>query len=319
MRVFSKVVDEGSFVGAARELNLSPAVITRTIVGLEAHLGARLLNRTTRRLALTETVELYLSRVRQILVDIEEAEALAGAATSDPHGLLRVISPPAFASHQLAKHLPRFRATYPRVRVELSVPGPVETVDDNFDLSLIQIIRPLAGGDFVARLLAHAEIILCASPTYLDRKGRPASPHTFGDHEALVPPFVREVTLARTLPETAPPTAPVTAAETGGSVTMRLTQAALATSHLDTAYAAALAGMGIAGLPSFMVEDDLRSGRLERVLSGWHTFTAYLYVAMPTRKYVPARTRAFVDFLVQTFGGAPIDPWLQSTSEAGEG
>lgn len=100
---------------------------------------------------------------------------------------------------------------------------------------------------------------------------------------------------------------------------MRLTQAALATSHLDTTYAAALAGMGIAGLPSLMVEDDLRSGRLERALSGWHTFTAHLYVAMPTRKYVPARTRAFVDCLVQTFGGAPIDPWLQSTSEAGEG
>ncbi|MGE0310649.1 MAG: LysR family transcriptional regulator [Lautropia sp.] len=308
MRVFARVVQEGSFVGAARDLNLSPAVVTRTVAALEEHLGARLLNRTTRRLALTDTGEAYLQRVRQILADVDEAEALAGTATSEPRGLLRVVSPPAFASHQLAKHLPRFRALYPRVKIELSVPGPVETIDDAADVSLIQVIRPLEGGDFVARLLAHSEVIACASPEYLDRCGRPTDPGSFGDHDALVPPSVRELTLVKSR-------SPQGRAgrDRSTATTLRINQAALASGHIDTLHAAALAGMGIAGLPSFLIEDDLRSGRLERVLPDWHMLTSYLYAAVPTRKHVPARTRGFVDFLVDAFGGAAVDPWLGST------
>src|ERR1700754_3953054 len=131
MRVFSRVVDEGSFARAARELNLSPAVVTRLIADLEEHLGARLINRTPGRLSLTDTGELYLERVRHVLTEVEEAEALASAATADPRGHLRVLVPPAFAVHQIAKHLPRFRALFPLVTVELSAPGPVEAVDEN--------------------------------------------------------------------------------------------------------------------------------------------------------------------------------------------
>ena len=113
MRVFSRVIDAGSFAGAARELNLSPAVVTRLVADLEEHLGARLINRTTRRLALTDIGELYLERVRLVLTEVEEAEALASAATSEPRGHLRVLSPPAFAVHQLAKHLPALPRAVP--------------------------------------------------------------------------------------------------------------------------------------------------------------------------------------------------------------
>src|SRR5512147_1522923 len=120
MRTFARVIDAGSFAGAARELNLSPAVVTRLVADLEEHLGARLINRTTRRLALTDIGELYLERVRQILTEVEEAEALASAATSEPRGHLRVLAPPAFAVHQIAKHLPQFRKLYPRVTLELA-------------------------------------------------------------------------------------------------------------------------------------------------------------------------------------------------------
>ncbi len=306
MRVFAKVVQEGSFVGAARDLNLSPAVVTRTVATLEEHLGARLLNRTTRRLALTDTGELYLQRVHQILADVDEAEALAGTATSDPRGLLRVVCPPAFASHQLAKHLPRFRDSYPRVQIELSVSGPVETIDENADVSVIQVVRPLEGGDFVARLLAHAEVIACSSPAYLERFGRPSDPQALAGHDALVPPSIRELTLERAQPRSGRDASTVT--------TLRIHQAAPTTGHIDTMHTLALAGMGVAGLPSFLIEDDLRSGRLERVLPEWHMLTSYLYAAMPTRKHVPARTRAFVEFLVQAFGGAAIDPWLTPTA-----
>src|SRR6218665_665908 len=159
MRVFARVVEEGSFAGAAREMNLSAAVVTRLVADLEDHLGARLLNRTTRRLALTDTGELYLDRVRQILTEVDEAEALASAATSEPRGHLRVLAPPAFAVHQIAKHLPKFRSMYPRVTLELASPGPVDTVDENYDVTITQVGREPLDGDFVARLLARSEVI----------------------------------------------------------------------------------------------------------------------------------------------------------------
>ena len=302
MRVFSRVVDEGSFARAARELNLSPAVVTRLVADLEEHLGSRLNNRTTRRLSLTDTGELYLERVRHILTEVEEAEALATAATSEPRGHLRVLCPPAFAVHQIAKHLPRFRALYPRVSLELSVPGPVETVDENFDVSILTEGRRPLDGNFVARRLARSEVILCAAPEYLDRRGRPQHPKDMDGHESMVPPFLRELTFHTGAGDDdgAP----------GESVTLSPKRAGLSTIHTDTMYAAALAGLGITGLPSFVAEDALLENALERVLPQWHLFTTTLYAGMPTRKHVPARTRVFVDFLVKTFGGEERDPWL---------
>ncbi len=304
MRVFTRVIDEGSFAGAARALNLSAAVVTRLVADLEEHLGARLINRTTRRLALTDIGELYLERVRQILTEVEEAEALASVATSEPRGHLRVVAPPAFAVHQIAKHLPRFRRLYPRVTLELAAPGPVETVDENFDVSLIQVGRMPLQGEFVARLLAHSEVITCAAPEYLDRRGRPAHPDDLMAHEAMLPNFAREITFHRG------PSGGMH--DSGESVTLVPPRPALSTIHSDTMYAAALAGMGVSGLPSYVVEDALREHALERVLPEWRVLTLRLYAAMPTRKYVPARTRAFIDFLVQTFGGREHDPWLQA-------
>ena len=302
MRVFSRVIEQGSFAGAARELNLSPAVVTRLVADLEEHLGARLINRTTRRLSLTDTGELYLERVRHILTEVEEAEALATAATAEPRGHLRVLCSPAFAVHQIAKHLPAFRAAYPRVTLELSVPGPVEAVDENFDVSILTEGRRPLDGSFIARRLARSEVVLCASPEYLDRHGRPQHPDDLLGHENMVPPFLRELTF-----HAGPGGAGEPAAE---SVTLAPSRSALTTIHTDTMYAAALAGLGITGLPSFVAEDALLEHALERVLPHWHLLTTTLYAGMPTRKHVPARTRVFVDYLVKTFGGEDRDPWL---------
>ena len=301
MRVFSRVIDEGSFAGAARELNLSPAVVTRLVADLEEHLGVRLLNRTTRRLSLTDTGEAYLERVRHVLTEVEEAEALATASTAEPRGLLRVLCPPAFAVHQLAKHLKTFRARYPRVSLELSVPGPVETVDENFDVTILtEGRRPLEGG-FVARRLARSEVIACAAPEYLDQRGRPEHPRDLAGHEAMVPSFMRELTFhTRCELEGAPVE----------SFTLDRPHAGLSTVHTDTLYAAALAGMGITGLPSFVAEEALLEHALERVLPCWHLLSTTIYAGMPSRKHVPARTRVFIDFLVEVFGGEDRDPWL---------
>ena len=302
MRVFSRVVEQGSFAGAARELNLSPAVVTRLIADLEEHLGARLINRTTRRLALTDIGEVYLERVRLILTEIEEAEALASASSAEPRGHLRVLCPPAFAVHQLAKHLPAFRAAYPRVTIELAVAGPVETMDENYDVCIITESRRPLDGSYVARRLARSEVILCASPEYLDRRGRPQHPNDLLGHETMLPPFLREVTFHPALGANEEPA--------GEAVTWVPARSALSTTHTDTLYAAALAGLGVTGLPSFVAEDALLEYALERVLPHWHVLTTTLYAGMPTRKHVPARTRVFVDHLVQTFGGEARDPWL---------
>lgn len=300
MRVFARVVDEGSFAAASRALDLAPAVVTRVVAELEEHLGARLMNRTTRRLALTEVGDDYLLRVRQILADVDEAEVLVGNATSEPRGHLRVLVPPALAVHQLAKHLGRFRQLYPQVTVELHSPGPVETLDEAYDLTLVASRQPLSG-EFIARRLARTEVVLCASPEYLDRRGRPTHPDELRHHDTLLPPISD---LQRGITFVAGALGPDdTPAET---VTLVPQRPVLSTSHIDTTYAAALHGLGIAGL----LEDALMEHALERVLPAWRLFSITLWVAMPSRKHLPARTRVFLDFLIDVFGGEDRDPWL---------
>jgi DNA-binding transcriptional LysR family regulator len=302
MRVFARAVDEGSFAAAARALDISPAVVTRLVADLEKHLGARLLNRTTRRLALTDIGQSYLARARQILAAVEDAESIASASTTEARGRLRVLCSPAFAVHQLAKRLAAFRALHPRVSVELTVPGPVETVDDSFDVTILTEGRQPLDGNFIARQLARSEVIACASPGYLDRRGRPLHPRELTGHETLVPSFLRDVTFHHTA--RSPP------GRVGESHTVAPDIPALRTAHTDTLYTAALAGMGITGLPSFVAEGALLEHALERVLPGWHLFATTIYAGLPTREYIPARTRVFVDFLVQVFGGEDRDPWL---------
>jgi len=307
MKVFSRVVDEGGFAKAARALDTAPPVITRLVAELEAHLGARLLNRTTRRIALTEVGEGYLEKVRAILIEIEQADALASEATTEPRGHLRLLCPPAIAVHQIAKHLPRFRARHPQVTVEISAPGPVETVDSSFDLTVLTS-RDALSGEFIARRLARTEIVICASPDYLQRHGRPLHPRDLAEHEAILPP-ISEVQRGLTFFRGAWGD-DASGASVGGSFTLVPRRAALSTSHIDTMYAATLAGLGVAGLPSYVIEDALMENALERVLPEWRLFSASLWAAMPTRKHLPARTRVFLDFLLEVFGGEDRDPWL---------
>lgn len=300
MRVFARVIDEGGFARAANAMNIAPAVATRLVAELEEHLGARLIHRTTRRLTLTDVGESYLERVRVILSDLDDAEAAANAATAEPRGTLRVLAPPGFSAHALAHLLPGFRQRCPRVDLELTISGTMaEAADDNHDVTIVVAKRPLDGG-FVARMLACSELVLCGSPAYFASRGAPQRPEDLVGHDALlpVPPAVR-----RELE--------FTPAAGGASVKVELVKApALATTHTDTMYAAALAGLGIAGLPSFVAAQALNTGRLQRVLPHWRLATLPVVAAMPTRKHVPVRTRSFIDYLVERLGGEMRDPWL---------
>lgn len=304
MRVLAKVVDEGSFAGAARALELAPAVVTRVVAELEAHLGARLLNRTTRRVALTEVGADYLARVRRILADVDEAEAMAGAHTQEARGLVRLLVPPAVSVHQIAKHLPRLLRQHPGVQLEIDAFGPVEAASEAHDISIVWTRHALQG-EFIARRLARTETVVCASPEYLDRRGRPSHPTELAGHDALLPPIAdlqRGLSFYR---------GPWGDDEPGGEqVTVMPGRAVLTSSHVDTNYAAALAGLGIAGLPSYVAEDALMEHALERILPEWRLFSATLWATLPSRQHLPARTRAVLDFLISIFGGEDRDPWL---------
>jgi DNA-binding transcriptional LysR family regulator len=304
MRTFVRVIDEGSFAGAARAMDAAPAVITRAVADLEDHLGARLINRTTRRLALTEIGERYLERARAIVQAVDDAAALASEAHSEPRGHVRVLAPPSFAVHQLAKRLPRFHAAYPQVTVEVTAFGPVESLDESHDITVMVKRQPL-DGDFVARRLARSEVITCATPEYLDRRGRPGQPQELAGHDALIPPvseMQRGLTFYRgAWGDDEPP---------GDSMTVVPGRPVLTTLNIDLNYAAALSGLGVAGLPSFVAEDALLEHALERVLPQWRLFDLTIWACMPTRKHVPASTRAFMDFLLAEFGGEDSDPWL---------
>ncbi len=306
LRVFVRVVAEGSLAAAARSLDLTPAVVTRALAELERHLGARLLQRTTRRLALTEVGEAYLERARRVLAELDDADALAGASTKQPRGTLRVLCPPAFAVHQLARHLPRFRAMHPQLALEIAAPGAVAAADGHFDVSVVSVGRAMLVGDFVARRLARSNFLLCAAPDYLKRRGNPAHPDELLQHDAVLPAVAavrHDLTLYRG-------DARNERDRIASAVTMPLPMAALSTAHLDVMLAAAISGIGIAGLPTFVLQDALRDGRLKRVLPSWCGAPLTLHAAMPSRRHLPVRTRAFVDFLVEVFGGRDDDPWL---------
>jgi len=319
MRVYSTVVDVGSFTKAADKLDLAPAVVTRLIAELEQHLGVRLLNRTTRSLALTQAGERYLERVARILMDVEDAETVANLETAEPRGVVRVLASPAIAVHQLTKHLPALRAQYPKLTIELTIQNSVDTVDDGHDISILTLKRPLETGNFIARLLANSEMIACATPGYLNAHGRPTRLDQLAEHEWLLPysPDGNQQTTFEYCPagDCVIGEKLSNARKTPKTVTIDQPPMALSTTHLDTLYHAALAGMGIAAVPSFVAEEGLRSGRLERVMPDWRVLTVSIYAAMPTRLHVPARTRVFIDFLTKAFGGVARDPWLAALSE----
>ena len=294
MRTLAQVVASGSFANAARAMAVVPAVVTRVVRDLENHLGARLITRTTRRLALTDVGQRYLERVRVILAAVDDAAALVRESQAAPSGPLRVRVPPGFAVRQLAPRLARFHAAHPHVTVELAADGPVESIDNDHDVTVI-VRRPDLDGRFVARLLARSEMLLCATPAYLNRHGRPQSPEELAEHALLLPAQPRGLGLSW---------------RGGESVQLTSQRGPLQLGNPDLQLAAALSNLGIAALPSFTVDAELADGRLERVLPEGRMHELSIWACVRTRQHLPASSRAFLDFLLAEFGGREHDPWL---------
>lgn len=292
MRVFQRVVDEGGFAAAARALDMSPAGVTRLVSDLEEHLGVRLLQRTTRRLSLTQAGEGYLAKVRHILNDIDEAHAAAQVHTQEISGVLRILAPPVLATHILAPVVAEFKLRYPKVLLDVFVDSPADPPIEDFDLTLLGADASF-DANVVARPIITSQGVICAAPSYLQRHGMPNSPADLVNHQCL------RIKLPGNRPRVWQLINPE-ADQTGGDVTMEVTvEPAFLVNHSDTLLRATLDGAGISGHPLDLVANYLKSGQLIRILAPWITGRFTLYAALPSRKFMPARTRAFLELLTE--------------------
>lgn len=288
MRVFQHVVDEGGFAAAARKLDLTPAAVTRLIGDLEGHLGVRLLQRTTRRLSLTPAGEVYLARLRSILSDIDEADALAHAQSREMSGTVRVLTQPVVATHIIAPAIPGFQRQYPEVALDLHVHDVLDPEVEDYDMTVVNGAVPLLSST-VVRTIIESQAIFCAAPDYLERFGTPATPQELGSHRCLRlrSPGVRLRAMRLIDP-------------TDHDRELELEVPAVVTAnHTDALMRATIAGAGISSQPADLVAPLLKSGELRRVLAPWITNRISLVAALPSRKFMPARTRAFLDHLVE--------------------
>ncbi|VVD98445.1 LysR family transcriptional regulator [Pandoraea anhela] len=289
---FIAVVESGSFVKAAESLGISKTAVSRYVADLEARLGTRLLQRTTRRLSLTEPGQRYVERCRQILAELDEADAMAGEQDGEPAGPLRINAPHTFGVLHLAPLWPTFLAQFPHVSLDITLSDRlVDIVDEGYDLA-IRISR-LPDSSLVHRRLAVTRLVLCASPGYLAQHGTPRHPSELTRHETVGYSYF----LHRREWHFDGPDGPVSVQ----------THARLIADNGDTCVAAAMAGSGIILQPAFLVQDALRDGRLVEFLSEYTQGERGIYVVYPSRKYLSAKVRAMIDFLVEAFA---MPGWL---------
>lgn len=288
MHVFERVAGEGGFAAAARALEMSPPVVTRLIAELEDHLGTRLFQRTTRRVSLTEAGEAYLGRVRRILEDVDEADAVASAHTHALAGRLRVHTQPVLASYVIAPLLSGFRQRHAGIVVDIDVETYREPPIEDYDITLLGVDASF-DADIVARKIIESEVILVASPAYVARKGAPERPEDLKDHECLRLKTTGEPLRAWRMWRGPRPDAAV-------EVNV---EPVLIANHTDTLLGAALDGAGITSISLDIVAPYLARGEMVRVLNPWVTGRLAMYAALPSRKFVPQRSRVFLEYLVE--------------------
>lgn len=288
MTVFARVVDEGGFAAAARALDMSPPVVTRVVADLERHLNTRLLNRTTRKVALTDAGEAYLGRVRAILQEVDAAEAAAAASTRDLQGTVHVLAPHTLATYFLAPLIPRWRERHPRLTLDITTDNFVSGRVEEFDVTFL-VVADDFDGNVVARKLFEGEAIVVASPAYLLRRGTPHQPEALELHD-----FLRESSNAVRSSTRKLCLKPATGVGPVHELTLPVV---LQSTSTDVLLRAVLDGAGIAVVPRLLAQRFLATGALVHVLSDWILSRYTIYAALPSQRMLPARTRAFLDFV----------------------
>lgn len=282
---FVTVVEVGSFARAAERLDASVSAVSRQVADLEAHLDARLLNRTTRRLSLTEAGRAFHERCVQLLADLEEAEQSASRGGATPRGTLKLTCPITYGVRVLAPAIAAFVARHAQVRVDVELSDrAVDLVDEGIDVAVrIGAIRSQL---LVARRIGTSALVCCASPGYLARHGSPAMPEDLARHACLTYEYAPVRHQWRfTGPD-------------GAERTVRVSGPMHANNGRMLA-ALAAEGAGVVCEPDFIVEPEVAAGRLVPILEGWRPPTAPVHAAYPSRRHLSAKVRAFVDFLAE--------------------
>ncbi|MFM7345954.1 MAG: LysR family transcriptional regulator [Tagaea sp.] len=303
LRTFVAVVNTGSFARAAAKLGLSRAMATKHVQTLEADLGARLLNRTTRKLSTTEAGRAFHARAERVLADLDEAEAAVADATASPRGLLRVAGPMSFGFRQLGPAIADFMTECPDMAIELSLNDRiVDLVDEGLDVA-VRIGR-LAESSLVARRLASARLVAVAAPAYLARKGTPKSPADLAWHDCL------DYTLSSTGPEWR-------FIDRNGRMASARVAGPLKANNGDVLLEAALAGRGIVLSTSFIAGPEIAAGRLVDVFApAWLGEELPIHAVYPAARHLSVKVRRFVDFLAARFAKAPWEAGVQMRRSA---
>ncbi|MFM0294872.1 LysR family transcriptional regulator [Paraburkholderia sp. RL17-383-BIF-A] len=298
MKVFRHVVEVGSFVGAAERMEMSAAMASKHVMHLEQQLGARLLNRTTRRVAPTEAGREYYERLSQVLTELEEAEQVVGAASVVPQGRLRVSSLSAFGLSHVMAAVADYAAQYPQVTVDMTLSDRVvELIDEGFDVAIRASPSGLKSSSLIARQIATAHLVLCASPAYLKRHGTPKTVADLARHNYLQYAGVSALEIAP--------------AAGDASTRVRLT-GNLIVNHLEAQRVIVLQGAGIAMLGTEVIGDDLAAGRLVPLLvDDVPPRELPIHVVYASRRHLSAKVRSFVDFLAERFANESLWPSLE--------
>ncbi|WP_321887244.1 MULTISPECIES: LysR family transcriptional regulator [Paraburkholderia] len=287
MRVFTRVVDVGSFSLAGKQLGISPAAVTRSINMLEAHLNMRLLNRSTRSNSLTEAGKIYLDGCRTVIEKLDELDSELFRATRDPGGQLRIAAPAAFANTELTSALAEYRLLNPRVEFEVvTYDTAIDLIEGGFDVSFTTD-RHQIGANLISRPLTSVQHSLVAAPGWIRRNGAPGAPNELPEHHLLATadhPKALELVMA------------------GASYRIHF-RGPLSASHYSVVRSAAIDGMGIALLPELSIAPDIANGRLVRILENcsFNCPGAELRLVYSGRKYLSVKVRNFIDFVVERY------------------
>lgn len=293
MQHFIEVVKNESFTAAAEKLSLSRAQISKSIMHLEQHLGTRLLNRTTRRVSLTDIGKIYFQRCQLILEDIEEMEGIASEQTEKPSGVLKISAPTSFGILHLQHLLPEYLKKYPDVQISLSLNDRfVDIVETGIDVVLR--ISKLSDSSLIARKIAPCKLVLCASPEFLKQYGTPTTPQEL----TLLPCLTYSNNVNPNRWQFSGPQ---------GEINIKVSGPFVADNG-DILKSITLAGMGISLLPEFIVGPEIYAGKLQPILPEYSPEEIPIYAIFPSRRYLSAKVRTFVDFISDYYGNNP--DWL---------
>jgi DNA-binding transcriptional LysR family regulator len=287
MTVFVKVVEQGSFARAAERLNMSTSAVSRHVAELEAHLESRLLNRTTRRISITESGQAFYERTLQVLADLEEAEAAASGTNAKPRGTIRLTCSINFGVPHLAPAIGAFQARYPEVLFDVSASDRfVDLVEEGLDLAIR--IGDLGNPNLIARKIGQMQLVTCASPAYLKLHGTPKRPEELDTHNCLTYEYAPVKHLWPFL-------------DSQGNELKVHVAGSVHANNGEMLASIAAEGVGITHEPDFIVNSLLKGGRLVTILAKYQPAPYNIYAVYPSRRHLSAKVRAFVDFLVERF------------------